>query len=113
MNRSRIIVLSLLFGHAFTMPALSHDNSGEPLSAAQQIVTVSFCELVKNPKDYFDKTVRTTASFQQADEGQYLDDEQCDQKERLGVGHVVTTPEQVALRNKILNPIRSPEYGNR
>jgi hypothetical protein len=113
MNRSSIILLTLLLAPEFTMPMFSQDNSGRPAPVVQEIVNVSFCGLAKNPKIYFDNTVRITATFQQADEGQYLDDEQCDKKERLGVGHAVTTPEQVALRNKILSSIGSPEYGSR
>jgi hypothetical protein len=95
------------------MSALSQVTSGGPLSADQNIMTVRFCELVENPKVYFDKTVRITAMFQQATEGQYLEDEQCEKKERLGVGYAVARPEQVEYRNKILDSIRSPKYDGR
>jgi hypothetical protein len=110
MNRSRIVLLTLLLANAFTLPVHSQHRSVGPPSALE-VITVSFCELVKNPKVYFDKTVRVTATFKQAKEGQYLEDERCDKKERLGVGgHAVSTPEQIALRNKILDSIRSPKY---
>ncbi len=43
-----------------------------------EIPTVAFCEMVKTPTTYFDKTIRVTAFYTQAAEGRYLnDDENC------------------------------------
>jgi hypothetical protein len=96
------------------MTALSQGHLRRTPSTTQEIATVSFCELVKNPKVYFNKTVRMTATFQQASEGQYLLDERCEKTERLGVGQAVITPEQVARRNEIWDSIRSsPNYDSR
>jgi hypothetical protein len=42
MNRSRLILFTLLFAHAFTMPVLSQDDSVGPPSAAQERAIVNY-----------------------------------------------------------------------
>jgi len=84
------------------MPVRSQTPFGRDASAAQEVIKVRFCELVNNPKFYFEKTVRVTATFKQATEGANLEDEQCDKKERLGVGStcVRTFRSTLSSRNK-------------
>lgn len=82
-------------------------------SPAEEIPTVDFCEVVKKPQLYFDKTVRLTAMIEQAMEAQYLSDKKCalSHDEQIGVGYVNTTEEQRDILNRSIRQIQSPEYG--
>lgn len=79
------------------------------------IPTITFCEMVKNPQLYFDKTVRLTAMFSQATEAQYLSDERCPltHDEQIGVGHTARTEKEVGSHSADLRKLRSIEYGGR
>ena len=80
-----------------------------------KIPTVAFCEMVKNPKVYFDKTIRLTATFTQATEAQYLNDEACPltHDEQIGVGYAESDKNQLSLNISNMAKINSPEYGSR
>jgi hypothetical protein len=94
----------------FTMP-----QSKEDTSATDEIPTVAFCDLVKNPSTYFDKTVRLTAIFSQAEEGQYLSHNDCplSHDEQIGVGYAESNKAAVDVFNKNISLIHSPEYGGK
>ena len=55
-----------------------------------EIPTVDFCEMVKDPRPYFDKTVRLTATYEMATEAQYLSDVRCvlSHDDQIGVRYV-------------------------
>jgi hypothetical protein len=77
--------------------------------------TVAFCEMVKNPQLYFDKSIRIAATLEQAEEGQYLSDDRCvvSHDEQIGVGYAETDEKQRELRNRDITKIHAIEYGNR
>jgi hypothetical protein len=52
-------------------------RSKAPSGARGEIPTVDFCELVKHPRLYFDKTVRLTAMLDIAEAAAYLSDARC------------------------------------
>jgi hypothetical protein len=82
----------------------------------EEIPTISFCEMVRQPQSYFDKTVRVTATLVQAVEAQYLNDEercQLGRDDRIGVRFSNADDEEREARNKFLKRFRSIEYGGR
>jgi len=90
-------------------PGSGDGHEGEP-------PTVGFCEMVKNPKLYFDKTVRLLATYQMATEGQYLNDEKCPLSHdgQIGVGHrEVIDEKQRDIFNTEIRKISTREYGGR
>lgn len=99
-------------GHQFSPAA---NQPGIVSSATEEIPTIAFCEMVKNPKLYFDKTVRLTATLEQATEAQYLSDEKCplSHDDQIGVGYAVISPEQSADRNRMISKFSLPEYGGK
>jgi hypothetical protein len=101
-----------LMGKRFS-PAAS--QPGVASAATEEIPTIAFCEMVKNPRRYFDKTVRLTAVLEQATEAQYLRDEGCvlSRDEQIGARHLYTTDELRDLYNSSVNKIRTIEYGSR
>ncbi|MBX7172732.1 MAG: hypothetical protein K1X72_17310 [Pyrinomonadaceae bacterium] len=79
-----------------------------------EIPTVAFCEMVKHPQKYFDKTIRVTAAFTQADEGQYLDDEKncpLSHDDQIGAGYSSQDEKQIAENNENSRKIGSVEFG--
>ena len=52
-----------------------------------EMPTVSFCEMLKNPQAYFGKTVRTRAVWERATEGIFLRDRACEEQARVGYSH--------------------------
>jgi hypothetical protein len=88
---------------------------GVASAATEEIPTIDFCEMVKNPKLYFDKAVRLTATFEQATEAQYLSDDKCplSHDDQIGVGYATVSEEQNAARRNIISKLRLAEYGGR
>jgi hypothetical protein len=81
-----------------------------------EIPTVAFCEMVKNPKSYFDKTIRLIAIFTQATEAQYLSDEKncpLSHDDQIGVSYSSKDENQVADNNTNIRKIGSAEFGSR
>jgi len=89
-------------------------QSGAAAEARDEIPTVAFCELVKNPRGYFDKTVRVTATYRLAFEGAALADDRCPlgNLENIGVGFVNLDKRQREAVNRDVNKIMSGRYGN-
>ena len=111
-----VIAFILLFGLLlFINGQTNFTNSRSASFMKAEIPTVSFCEMVKKPKAYFDKTIRVTATFTQATEAQYLNDETCPltQDEQIGVGYAESGKKQQLLNISNMAKIRSPEYGSR
>lgn len=80
-----------------------------------EIQTIAFCEMVKNPKLYFDKSIRVMANLELSTEGSYLRDEHCvvSRDEQIGVRYMSDTDGQRDLINKEIRKIRSSEYGSK
>jgi hypothetical protein len=91
------------------------NDSKNKSSRSEDIQTVNFCEMVRNPQLHFDKLVRLTATLEQAEEGQYLSDARCElsHDEQIGVGYADTSEELGVLRRRTVIQIMQPEYGNR
>jgi hypothetical protein len=90
------------------------DAADDP--ATNEIRTVEFCELIKNPRPYFDKQVRIIARYEMATEGQYLRDDKCplSHDRQIGVGHrAILDEKQSELLNTELRRISKHEYGGR
>jgi len=87
------------------------DSQTKSTNMAGQIPTVEFCELVKNPRLYFGKTVRLTATFEQAIEGQYLLDAECEPQERLGINYETGGDSRADYFNNHIEKIRSRYEG--
>jgi hypothetical protein len=103
--------LRLLLGLiALATPAFS---KGKP--PPQEIPTVDFCEMVKNPRAYFDKQVRIVARYQMATEGAYFENDRCPLRHdhSIGVGHVKLEEKQQAVVNAEIRKISDHEYGGR
>lgn len=77
--------------------------------------TIGFCEIVKNPKLYFDKPIRVTANLELATEASYLRDENCvvSRDDQIGVRYTSDNDGQRDLINRAIRKIRSIEYGSR
>lgn len=106
----KVILFSLLlFG--LSAVALAQDSPG----SKDAIPTIAFCELVKNPKPYFDKSIRLMANLELATEASYLRDENCvvSRDEQIGVRYMSDTDGQRDLLNKEIRKIRSIEYGGK
>ncbi|HEY0324121.1 MAG TPA: hypothetical protein VGC66_24460 [Pyrinomonadaceae bacterium] len=84
-------------------------------NATEEVSTIAFCEMVKNPRLYFDKPVRLTATLQLATEASYLSDEKCplSHDDQIGVRYASSDETQRNLLNSEVNKIRSIEYGSR
>jgi hypothetical protein len=89
--------------------------NGALISPAMEIASVAFCEMVKNPKLYFDKTVRVTATIQMGIEGSYLHDDKCvlGHDDRIGLRYLNTNDQERAQLNCDIRKIGTIEYGGR
>ena len=81
----------------------------------QEIPTIGFCEMVKNPQLYFDKKVRLIAKYEMATEGRYLNDDRCplSHDEQIGVGNAQPDAKQSEILNPELRKVGTVEYGGR
>ena len=111
-----VIAFMVLFGlPLFINGQTNFTNNRSASFMKAEIPTVSFCEMVKNPQAYFDKTIQITATFTQATEAQYLNDEACPltHDEQIGVGYGESGKKQQLLNISNMEKISSPEYGSR
>ncbi len=95
----------------FAIPIFASDKN---INGA--IPTVSFCEMVKHPKKYFNKTIRLTATFTRATEAQYLsDNKNCplSHDNQIGIGYAKNRETQVAQNEENIDKIGSDEFGGR
>ena len=81
--------------------------------ATQEIPTVGFCEMVKRPREFFDKPVRLTAVYTMATEASYLSDEKCPltHDDQIGVKFDMADEKQRELLYRELEKFHSIEYG--
>ena len=79
-----------------------------------EILSVAFCEMLKRPKLYFEKTVRLTATYRVGYETAYLLDEQCVLRHTviIGTGFVDMGERHREVIRKDVDKIMSGAYGN-
>jgi hypothetical protein len=114
MKLSVIVWIWLLALPLFTNGETNFVNNPPTSFMNDKIPTVAFCEMVKNPKAYFDKKIRVTATFTQATEAQYLNDEACPltHDQQIGIGYAESGENGRILNSANIEKINSPEYGS-
>ncbi len=108
--RQRQILISTLLGLLpLVVPAIAQAQT------AVEIPTVGFCEMVGNPRRYFDKTIRLTATYVMGYEAQYLIDDACPRgrDDNIGAHSAIESAEQNEVLNKKLREVSHSEYGGR
>jgi hypothetical protein len=105
-----ITLLSCLWLNLAKLPA---DAKQSPAVAQEEIPTVDFCEMVKHPAIYFDKTIRITAAYQIGDEGSNLINVRCVQShdDSIGAGFVRIDDAQMKAVNRTVEKIMSGKAG--
>ncbi len=88
------------------------ERMAENQSKTEVMTTISFCEIVKNPRLYFDKVVRLNASWQQGYEGSWLVDYDCAEKVRVGFKQV-PREQWCDAPGKSFDELRERKYGGR
>jgi hypothetical protein len=112
MQLAMFLLASLFFNQPLVQKANDYQFEAGP-EMTKDVLEITYCELVSNPNSYFGKTARLKATITQADEGQYLNDLQCEKEARLGVGYVSANEKEKAAINKAWEQINSPEYAGR
>lgn len=117
MKRFSIIFLMAAF-FGFPVPGTPVDppRMDEKARFSQKdIPTVAFCDLVKRPTEFFDRPIRVSGMFTQADEAQYLSDRGCPLKteDQIGVGFADADDAGRERRAKDISKIGKPEFGGR
>jgi hypothetical protein len=113
MRRRTILIGTLLSLPLLLIPAIARSQTeGSP---AENIPTVGFCEMVRQPRLYFDKTIRLMATYQMGYEGQYLLDDACPlrQDDQIGAGSTLDNGKVREALNNELRKISTPEFGGR
>lgn len=106
----------LAFANHGSGPGSSHASKSGTISAATQVTpNIAFCEIVKNPRLYFDKVVRVIATLHLATEASYLSDDKCvlSHDDQIGVRYVSSDEKQRDLLNNKIRKVRDIEYGGR
>ncbi|HEV7680518.1 MAG TPA: hypothetical protein VGO68_00230 [Pyrinomonadaceae bacterium] len=105
-----ITLLSFLWLTVARLPAVAKQS---PTVAQQEVPTVDFCELVKHPETYFDKTIRITAAYQIGYEGSNLNNVHCvrSHDDSIGAGFVRIDEAQSKTVNRGVEMIMSGKAG--
>jgi acetyltransferase-like isoleucine patch superfamily enzyme len=83
-------------------------------SFGDKVTKVDFCELAKNPRLYFNRTVRITAQWLSGDEFSYLTDDRCPTKATHDIAvRFVNDETQREIIKQNVYKIMSHEYGGR
>ena len=95
---------------AFSPAVAAQSNNSD----AQNIPTIDFCEIVKGPHRYYDRTVRIEALWESGHEFSYLSDVRCPPRFRheIAVGLPTTGPLGDEIRAQV-HKIQSREYAGR
>lgn len=91
-------------------------TTGSVFADDKDVPTVALCDLMKRPGEFYDRKVRISGMFTQADEAQYLSDNGCPAKrdtDRVGVGFADADESGRERRSKEISKIGKPEYGGR
>lgn len=85
------------------------------IASPQKVPTITFCEMVKHPERYFEKTIRITATFEIHTEGSTLNDSFCPRShdDQIGVSAVKIHESQIRLLNRDFERIRAGRSGLR
>lgn len=115
MTRFSVPLLFIIFFMCADVSA--RELSALPVSDHEKdIPTVALCDLMKRPGEFYDRKVRISGMFTQADEAQYLSDNGCPAKrdtDRVGVGFADADESGRERRSKEISKIGKPEYGGR
>lgn len=87
---------------------------GQAASGQNKTVpTITFCEMVKHPELYFEKTIRFRGTFEIHTEGSTLNDELCPRShdDSIGLSVVKIDDKQLRLVNREFGRIRSGKVG--
>lgn len=109
----KILLISIYFCVLFVIS--SNAQSASQSMIKEKIPTVAFCEMVKNPKTYFDKPIKITAEYLQATEGAYLADSECplSHDDQIGANLEYADTEEWKTERDKINKISTPEYGSK
>jgi hypothetical protein len=94
MNAKSIVLLAAVFV-CFQHSLLAQTQLNQP----DTIPTITFCEMVRQPQLYFEKTIRITATFEIRTEGSTLNDGGCPRShdDQIGANTIRIDDEQVRL----------------
>lgn len=108
-----ILVVTLLSFLWLTVARLPADAKQSAIVSPAELPTVDFCEMVKHPAIYFDKTIRITAAYQIGYEGSNLINVRCvgSHDDSIGVGFVRIDDKQVKAVNREVGKIMSGKAG--
>lgn len=105
-----ITLLSCLWLNLARRPV---DAKQSPSAAPEEIPTVDFCEMIKHPESYFDKTIRITGVYEMGDEGSNLNNVHCvrSHDDSIGVGFIRIDEQQIKTVNRKVNMIMTGKAG--
>jgi hypothetical protein len=97
------------------LAVLSNAQSMVKTVSKAEIPNVAFCEMIKNPRLYFDQPIRISATFLQATEGAYLGDDACPlaHDDQIGAVFEYAEAEQLPILREQILKIGEPEYGGK
>jgi len=81
-------------------------------SAPETVRTVDFCELVRQPRRFFNQAVRIKARWQQGHEFSYLTDDRCPPRFRYEIAVRMGDKQDAATRTNLAK-LQEREYGGR
>ncbi len=107
---------ALISAVILTVFALASSSKVQPTpkqSPAEAVPTVDFCEMVKHPEIYFDRTIRITAAYELGVEGSNLNNIRCvrSHDDSIGVGFEPRDEAHTKLINSEVRKIRSGKFG--
>lgn len=91
-------------------------TTGSVFADDKDVPTVALCDLMKRPGEFYDRKVRISGMFTQADEAQYLSDSGCPAKrdtDQIGVGFADMEGSGRERFSKEISKIGKPEFGGR
>jgi hypothetical protein len=111
-----LISALILTGFALASSSLKAQPKPQPTpkqsSAPETVRTVEFCDIVKQPRQFFGQTIRIKAIWQQGHEFSYLTDESCPPKFRYEIAVRVGDAQDAATTTNLAK-FREREYGGR
>jgi hypothetical protein len=111
--RRRKILISTLLVLLLLAPEIARSQT--KASPSDEIPTVGFCEMIRRPQLYFDKTIRVTATYVMGYEAQYLSDDACPlgHNDQIGAYSAIDDGVPNKVLNDKLREVSSSEYGGR
>jgi hypothetical protein len=108
-----ILLVTLLSCLWLSVARLPAEAKQSPTVAHEEIPTVDFCEMVKHPSTYFDKTIRITAAYRFGYEGSNLNNVHCVRSHdgSIGAGSFRIDEAQIKAVNRGVKMIMSGKAG--